>query len=81
MSLLPDCQFHMHTSGSGAVPSLPIPFYFVLVSVAVFIALSPYFIPQMFPTTLRFLTLVFRSYFFLIDPLNYMSLYQSLPQP
>ena len=33
------------------------------------------------PTTLRFLTLFYRSYFCLIGPLSYISLYRSLPQP
>ena len=64
-------------------PSLPTPFYFVLVSVSVFMALSTVFHSKKknIPTTLRFLTLFFRSYLCLIGPCNYMSLYESLLQP
>ena len=40
-----------------------------------------YFIPWIFPTTLRFLTLFFLSYFCLTGPFNYISLYESLTQP
>ena len=43
----------------------------VLVSVSVFMALS----------TLRFLTLFFRSFLCLIGPFSYISLYESLLQP
>ena len=35
----------------------------------------------MLPTTLRFLTLFFRSYFCFIGPFNYISLYEGLLQP
>ena len=40
-----------------------------------------YFIPWIPPTTLRFLTIFFRSYFCLTGPFNSISLYESLPQP
>ena len=60
--------------------SLPTPFYSVLVSVSLFMALSTVFHLINSPTTLRFLTLFFRSYFCLIGPFNYISLYESLPQ-
>ena len=55
-------------------PSLPTPFYSVLVSLSVFMALSTAFIPLILPTTLRFLTLFFRSYLCLIGPFNCISL-------
>ena len=61
-------------------PSLPTPFYSVLMSTYVFMALPTvfHFILQ---TILRFLTLFFRSYFCLIGPFNYLSLYENLIQP
>ena len=62
-------------------PSLPTPFYSALVSISVFMVLQLYFIPKILPTTLRFLTLFFRSYLCLICPFNYISLYESLLQP
>ena len=40
-----------------------------------------YFIPYILSTTLRFLTLFFRSYLCLISAFNYISLYESLLQP
>ena len=49
-----------------------------------FLSLWPfqlYFIPYILPPTLRFLTLFFRSYFCLISPFNYISVYESIPQP
>ena len=50
-----------------------------------FLSLLPfqlYFILLKFlPTTLRFLTLFFRSYFCLTGPFNSIPLYESLPQP
>ena len=61
--------------------SLPTPFYSVLVSVSVFIALSTVFRSIIPPTILRFLTLSFRSYFCLTGPFNSISLYESLLQP
>ena len=58
-------------------PSLPTPFYSVLVSVSVFVALSTVFLQ----TTLRFITLFFRSYLSLIGPFSCISLYESFLQP
>ena len=46
-----------------------------------FLSLWPfhlYFIPQILPTSLRFLTLFSQSYLCLIGPFNYISLYESL---
>ena len=40
-----------------------------------------YFVPQILPTTLRFLTLFFRSYFSPIGLFSYISLYENLHQP
>ena len=60
-------------------PRLPIPFHYVLVSVSGFMALSTC-IPFILPTTLDFLSLFFRSYFCLIGPFHYISLYESLLQ-
>ena len=40
-----------------------------------------YFIPQIFPTFPRFLTLFFRSYLCVIGPFNCIPLYESLHQP
>ena len=40
-----------------------------------------YLIPWILPTTLRFLTLFFRSYLCLIGLFNFISLYESLLQP
>ena len=57
--------------------SLTTPLYSVLVSISGFMALSTVF----HSITLRFLTLFFRPHFCLIGPFNYVSLYESLPQP
>ena len=62
-------------------PSLPTPFYSVLVSISVVMALSTIFHSTILPITLRFLTLFFLSYLCLIGPFNYISLYESLLQP
>ena len=62
-------------------PSLPTPFYSVLVSISVFMSLSTVFHSINSPNTLRFLTLYFRSYFCLIGPFNNVSFYESLLQP
>ena len=62
-------------------PSLPIPFYSVLVSVSVIMALSTVFYSILLPTTLRFLTLFFRSDLCLIGPFNDVFLHKSLLQP
>ena len=40
-----------------------------------------YFIPSILPTTLRFLTLFFRTYLCLIGPFNYIFLYESILHP
>ena len=61
--------------------SLPTPFYSVLVSVSVSVALSSVFYSIILPTTLHFLTLSFRSYVCLIGPFNYIFLYESISQP
>ena len=56
------------------------PMYFVLF----FVYTVPFplcFIPWILPTTPRFLTLFFRSYFYFVGPFNCISLYESLPQP
>ena len=67
-------------------PSLPTPFYSVLVSVSVFMALSTIFHSMNSPDTVLkvmkiFLTQFFQSYFCLIGPFNYIPLYESLLQP
>ena len=62
-------------------PSLPTPFYSVLMYVSVFMALSTVFHSIILPRTLRFLSLFFRSYFCPNGPFNCVSLYESLPQP
>ena len=61
-------------------PSLPTPFHSVLVSISAFMSLSTVFHSINSPTTLHFLTLFFWSYFCLIGPLEYISLYESLLQ-
>ena len=55
-------------------PSLPTPFYSDLVSISLLWPFQLYFIPLNIPTTLRFLTLFFRSYLCLIGPFNSISL-------
>ena len=52
--------------------SLPTPFYSVFVSISDVLALSTVFHSKNSPTTLRFLTLFFRSCFCLICLFNYM---------
>ena len=61
--------------------SLPTPFYSVMVSISVFMALSTVFHSIILPTTLCFLTLFFLSPFGFIGPFNYISLYESLLRP
>ena len=56
-------------------PSLPAPFYSVLASISVFIALSPTFHSIILPTVLRFLTLFSQPYFCLTGPFNCIYLY------
>ena len=52
-------------------PSLPIPLYSAPVSIPVFMALSTVFHSLNSPDNLRFLTLLFRSYFCFIGHFNY----------
>ena len=62
--------------------SLPTPFYYVLVSVSVFIALSTVFQSINSPDNSPFShTLFFWSHLCLTGPFNYISLYESLLQP
>ena len=56
-------------------------FHSVLVSVSVFMALSPVIYSINSPNNSRFLTPFFQSYFCLVVPLNCIFLYESLPQP
>ena len=62
-------------------PSLPTPFYSVLESVSVFMALSTVFHSINSPGKSPLLILFFWSYFCLIGPFDYISLFESLPQP
>ena len=62
-------------------PSSPTPYYFVLVSVSVFMALSTVFHSIILTTILRFVTLFFRSYLCLLGPSNYLSLSEGLLEP
>ena len=62
-------------------PSLPTPFYSVLVSISAFMALSTAFHSKNSPDHSPFPTLFFRSDLRLIGPFNYISLYESLLQP
>ena len=58
--------------------------FFFFLFLCLFLSLWPfqlYFIPWILPTTLRFLTQFLRSYFCLIGPFNYISLYEGLLQP
>ena len=57
------------------------PFYSVLVTTSVFMALSTVFHSVHSPNDSPFLTLFFRSHFCLIGPFNYISLCDSLLQP
>ena len=61
--------------------SLLTPFYSVLVSVSVFIALAPVFRPINSPDNSPLSHSVLPSYSYLIGPFNYLSLYENLPQP
>ena len=63
-------------------PSLPTPFYSVLLSVSVWWPFQLYFIPEILPTTLSLSQSVLLVFFLpLIGPFNYISLYESLCQP
>ena len=63
--------------------SFSTPFYFVLVSISVFMALSHvcHSISSCDTPLPRFLTLFFRSYLCLTGPFNYIPVHESLPQP
>ena len=63
-------------------PSLPTPFHYVLVSISVFMALSTVFhsINSSDKSPLSHSVLI-RSYFCLIGPFIYITLYESLFQP
>ena len=60
-------------------PSLPTPFYSVLVSVSVFMALSTAFHSINFPDNSPPSDSVLLVLFCLIGPFNYVSFYESLP--
>ena len=60
-------------------PSLPTPFYSVLVSISVFMALSVVISFHKFSRQLSAFSLC-SSLFCLVGPFNYVSLYGSLPQ-
>ena len=62
-------------------PSLPTPFYSTLVSVSVFTALSTVFRSTNSPENSPLSHSVLSVFFCLIGPFNYVSLYESLPQP
>ena len=79
---------HFHVVGDVAFyvfdinqQSLPTHFYFAFVSIFVFTALSTVFHSASSPDNSPFLTLLFRSHFWLTGPFNSISLYDSLPQP
>ena len=61
-------------------PSLSTPFYSVLVSISVFVALSTVFRSINSPDNSAS-SLFFKSYFCLIGPFNYILFYESLLQP
>ena len=61
-------------------PNMPTPFYSVVLSISVFMALSTVFHSIILPTTLRFITLFFWSYFCRTGPFSYVSRYESLLQ-
>ena len=63
------------------VPSLPTPFYSVLVSLSVFMALSTVFHSINSPDNSLHSHCVLLVLFCLIGPFNYIYLYESLPQP
>ena len=62
-------------------PSLPSLFYSVLVSVSVFMAISTVFHSINSPDNCPLSHSVLLALFCLIGPFNYMSLYESVPQP
>ena len=85
---LKSTRVHLHVVGmlqsmSKTKTNRACPFRFILF-LCLFLSLWPfhlYFIPKILPTTLRFLTLFFRSYLCLIGPFNYIYLFESLLQP
>ena len=62
-------------------PSLPTPFYSVLVSISVFMTLSTVFHSVNSPNNSPLSHSVLSIFFCLIGPFNYISLHESLPQP
>ena len=60
-------------------PSFSTPFYSVLVSVSIFLALSTVFHSTNSPDNSPAFSLFFRSYFCLIGRFNYISLYEHPP--
>ena len=62
-------------------PSLPTPFYSLLVSTSVFMALSTVFHSMNSPDNSPLSHFVLAVSFLLIGPVNYMSLYENLLQP
>ena len=68
-------------SRGGDVTGYVTPFYSVLVSISVFMALSTVFHSINHRDNSVFLTLFFLSYLCLIGPFNYISVYESLLQP
>ena len=62
-------------------PSLPTPFYYVLVSVSVFVALSTVVHSINSSNNSPLSHSVLSGLFCFIGPFNYISLYESLPQP
>ena len=71
-------RFMSKTQTNRACPPLFILFLYLFLSLWPF---QLYFIQQILPTTLRFFILFFRSYFCLIGPFNYISLYENLFSP
>ena len=74
-----DAMVYLLDINQPSLPTLSVLF------LCLFLSLWPfqlYSIPRILPTFLRFLTLFFwSSYFCLIDPFNYISLYEKLRQP
>ena len=66
------------TRTNRACPLLFLLFLCLFLSLSLF---QLHFIPQILPTTHRFLTLLVRSYLCFIGPFNCMSFYESLLQP
>ena len=62
-------------------PSLPIPFYSVLVFISVFTALSTVFHSRHSPDNSPLSHSVLPVFLYILGPFNYVSLYESLFQP